>query len=296
MKEIRFSPEFCANWKSLLLITFDYKLYEDFIIQRNINFKKILNYLPLLSYSDLSKEQATKLSENVGSSNFQIRYLDFDKTVFSDNDTVTLRLDIANESLDELWKGFTGKCRNQIRKAEKSGLFLKTSEDKEEVEKFFKIYRRTMKYYGSPSLPLRLFNNITEHFSFNVLSVYSSTTMAAGMIVLYDKEVAWVPWAASDRAYLSFCPNHLIYWEAIKLAQKKKLKIFDFGRSPYNGRTYDFKKQWGTYPVKIELLNNIQVKSDIYKKYFFVSKIWRQLPDFVTNICGPVLTKYLTDL
>jgi hypothetical protein len=45
------------------------------------------------------------------------------------------------------------------------------------------------------------------------------------------------------------CPNMLLYWEMIRDALARGLRVFDFGRSTPDESTYQFKRQWGAQPA-----------------------------------------------
>src|SRR6186713_146099 len=58
---------------------------------------------------------------------------------------VSMRLAVA----DNMWDGFDRKVRNQIRKAEKSGLTVERGGD-ELVDDFYKVFARNMRDLGTP--------------------------------------------------------------------------------------------------------------------------------------------------
>lgn len=280
----------------MLIKTYNYKEVNGFIVQRDVFFKKHFVYLPLINYTGISVNDSDYLINAIGEKNYQIRYLDFTTGNFKENDPVTLRIILSDKTEDDIWDGFSTKCRNQVRKAQKSNLKIDISSNKESIDKFYSLYCKTMKYHGSPALPKRLFQNLKQEFKFNVVSAIKGTQIFASLILLFDDNIAWVPWAASERSKLNLCPNHLIYWEAIKLSLEKSISIFDFGRSPFGGATFHFKEQWGAYPTRIQIVQNNNQDLDIYGKYKTLSYIWTKMPSPLVNILGPYLTKYLVEL
>jgi lipid II:glycine glycyltransferase (peptidoglycan interpeptide bridge formation enzyme) len=151
-----------------------------------------------------------------------------------------------------------------------------------------------MNRHGSPAIGRKIMRNIIFSVSSKIHVAYYKEKPVSAIIVTFDDNLAWVPWGASDPNYSSLCPNNLTYWEAIKDACRKNYPIFDFGRSPYGGNTYSFKKQWGAYPVKIEIITDKQY--DIYNKYKLAAAIWQKLPLGLTNIFGPLMAKHLSDI
>jgi hypothetical protein len=59
------------------------------------------------------------------------------------------------------------------------------------------------------------------------------------------------PWASSLRRDFAWCPNHMLYWEAVQHAILAGRSEFDFGRSQWESNTFRFKQQWGAVPVPL---------------------------------------------
>jgi len=294
MESYVFSKEFMQSWKQLLQDLYGYEEYMDFLVIPSILFSKTLSYTPLLNYTDRFSSDIVDLYELAKDNNFQIRTVNSTFKDFSDNDTVTMRLDLQKEYETVFMKLFHSKCRNQIRKAQKSSISFTTGNDVKHVDEFYELFKVTMKRYGTPAFPKKLFNLLVKYFQVIFIVAKMDNKPISALVLVYDTDIAWVPWAASDELYRKYCPNHLIYAEGIKRAIYDNKKIFDFGRSSYGGNTYKFKAQWGAKPVKIDIITSNN--NNIYSKYELASKIWKQLPDFVTDFIGPRLCKYLPDL
>lgn len=246
--------------------------------------KTTLVNIPLLGYTDLKKV------ENRPNINYIIKILNPDYQNFQENDPVTMRLDLEGDVFNQT---ITSKCRNQVRKSEKSNLEIKVG-SLDLLDDFYKIFRDTMNRYGTPVFDKKLFRLILENLNSKIIINYKDSEIASGLILIFDEKLSFVPWAGSNPKFSKLCSNHGVYWEAIKLSIDKNKKIFDFGRSPYGGATYSFKKQWGAKPVKIDIIRNKE--EDLYSKYSLASKIYRILPNFITDFIGPKLCKYLADL
>jgi len=124
----------------------------------------------------------------------------------------------------------------QVRKAEKSGLQA-VSGHLELLDGFTGSSAGNMRDLGTPVYGKNFFRNILETFpdSTRIISVVKDgKTMASGLLTWY-KETLEVPWASSNRDYREFCPNNLLYWEAIKFAIRNGSAKFDF-RPLHSGR------------------------------------------------------------
>ena len=74
----------------------------------------------------------------------------------------TMILDLA-DSVDEQWKTFNAKLRNQIRKAERSGLSARSA-GPEELPRFYEVFARCMRDLGTPVYSRRFFAEILRAF------------------------------------------------------------------------------------------------------------------------------------
>lgn len=216
------------------------------------------------------------------------------------SDYFTLKLNLPADS-DELWKGFKPKVRNQVRKAWKFGFEIKLG--KEGLDDFYNIYSRNMRDLGTPVHSKKFFTEILTTFpsETDVLTVYDGNKAAASMFLVKYKNSLSDPWASSVRDYLEFCPNMLMYWEALKYGCENGFTEFDFGRSLKDSGTYNFKSQWGTFPISLDYMsfnsNGESKKTSVAlyqnKKARCFTNMWKKLPLFAANTFGPFLRKYL---
>jgi lipid II:glycine glycyltransferase (peptidoglycan interpeptide bridge formation enzyme) len=292
---IRLSDEFCQSWKTALSPFFE--IDKDFVIIKSLFGKSAPVYLPYLNYSNLLIEQLPQLLEYIKTqkySSYNIRILDFNWKTFKENDPVTMRLELNNNP-EFVWKNkLNTKARNQTRKAQKSGVVVKSGVTQKLFYDFYSLYKKSMKLYGTPAISSKVIQSIVDNISSIFFVGYLKDLPVSAILLTNDCNLAWVPWGASDKRYNSFCPSNLVYWSAIENACISGKDLFDFGRSPFGGNTYLFKKQWGAYPTKINIITNEYY--DIYNKYRFASSIWKNIPAFVTNSFGPFLSKHLTEL
>lgn len=221
--------------------------------------------------------------------------LDPEKGDFQEGDPVTMRLLLDGREYQRVWdESIHSKCRNQVRKAQKSGLRLEIGTEEALVRDFYRLFLETMERYGTPAFSRELFRLLPAHCRARYFLAYAGERPAAALVMVEDGPIAWVPWAASDPDFKKECPNHLIYSEAIAAAAREGKEVFDFGRSPFGEATYKFKRQWGAEPVGLAILS--PKEEDLYAKYGLASALWKRLPSFLTRRLGPVLCKRLADL
>jgi FemAB-related protein (PEP-CTERM system-associated) len=215
------------------------------------------------------------------------------------NDKVNLILPLPKDS-DRLWSQLDTKVRNQIRKAERSGLSIEYGGN-EKLAEFYSIFAQNMRDLGSPVHAIGFFQAILNTFGENasVVLVRNDTQAIGGLIALSYKDVLFVPWASSLRQYFSLCPNMLLYWESLRKACLDRFRLFDFGRSSRHAGTYRFKRQWGAIEQPL-FWYSIPIRTHPRKHLSqtdgpgaILAQLWRSLPLRMTKWLGPMIRKSL---
>jgi FemAB-related protein (PEP-CTERM system-associated) len=215
-------------------------------------------------------------------------------------DKVSLKLPLPTDP-DCLWRRLDPKVRNQVRKAERSGLSVEFG-GAEKLHEFYEVFAVNMRDLGSPVHARGFFETIFAAFGHDarVVLVRKDLGVIGGLIALAFKDSLVVPWASSLRQYFSLCPNNLLYWETLRSACKDGFGRFDFGRSSRNSGTYRFKRQWGAleeplfwYSIPIgrgrhPSLSGTDIRGAI------LMRLWQRLPLSLTRWFGPHIRKYLT--
>ncbi len=202
------------------------------------------------------------------------------------------------QSPDHMWDGFDRKVRNQVRKAEKSGLAASTG-GLELLDDFYAVFARNMRDLGTPVYSRTFFARMLTTFPdrMRVHIVRRDQTPVAGGLTFRTRSTLEIPWASSVRDYNALCPNHLLYWHVLQSAATHGCTRFDFGRSTPHEGTYKFKEQWGAQPLPLcweyGLLAGRQLPnaSPSNPKYSRAIALWRKLPLRVANAIGPRIVR-----
>lgn len=212
----------------------------------------------------------------------------------------TLVLPLTNNA-DHLWQGFNAKVRNQVRKALKSDLSVRWA-GAEALPDFYRVWAENMRDLGSPVHSQRFFRAVFEVFPSTQLAlVCTGDEVIGGAVCLYFRDTVLVPWASSLRAFFRYCPNNLLYWEALRTACEAGYRRFDFGRSSQGSGTYHFKKQWGAeeHALSWECWSADATARPIvdssYGPYGRAAQLWQRLPLPVANWAGPWIRQYLSN-
>jgi FemAB-related protein (PEP-CTERM system-associated) len=190
------------------------------------------------------------------------------------------------------------KLRNQVRKAEKSGLTVRTG-GVELAGAFHRVMAENMRDLGSPVHGQRFFEEILTALGSRsrVFTVWLGDVPIAASLVLWHRDRLEVPWASSIRRYNPLCPNILMYWEMLKFGVERGCHGFDFGRSTPDEGTYLFKEQWGAQPVPLFweywLADGARVpdRSPKNPKFSLALEVWKRLPVSVTQALGPWIVR-----
>jgi FemAB-related protein (PEP-CTERM system-associated) len=213
---------------------------------------------------------------------------------------VTLSLSLPADP-DRLWRKLDAKVRNQVRKAERSGISIEVG-GLALLNEFYQAFAVNMRDLGSPVHSRRFFRVILENFgdAAQAVLVRKNGVTLGGLISLVFKDTLYVPWASTLRKHAALCPNMLLYWETLRRGCKDGLARFDFGRSTRGSGTYRFKRQWGadelqlywyTLPIGRRPIADV---SRSHAKWALMSQLWRHLPVRVSRALGPRIRKYLT--
>ncbi len=200
---------------------------------------------------------------------------------------------------DRLWRQLDKAVRNQVRKAERSGLSIEIG-GAEKLTPFYETFVIRMRDLGSPVHAPEFLRAVLESFGSRarIILVRKGNTTVGGLVVLAFKDRLIVPWATCLKEYFALCPNMLLYWEALRAACLEGFHRFDFGRSSRNSGTYHFKCQWGAreeplfwYTIPITAAVGSSTDSPGHRE--LLARAWQRLPLGVTRYLGPRIRKYL---
>ena len=253
-------------------------------------------------------EQALRLKQEIGARFVELRNCEepslgaLIKGV-AYGDKSTLILDISSGA-ENLWKSFSPKVRNQVRKAQKSGLAVQIG-GAELLDEFYRPFAVNMRDLGSPVHHPRFFTEIFKVFGDDarLALISEGNKTIGGLVVLFHKKMAHVPWASCYRDYFAKCPNNLLYWETMQYACERGCTQFDFGRSSLNSGTYHFKLQWGAVPVPLHWRiygDNSTGKGSVQpstesRTFRMASAVWKHIPVGIANIVGPQVRRFLSN-
>ncbi len=210
---------------------------------------------------------------------------------------VTMTL-VLTPTRDKQWAAVGKKVRNQVRKAEKSGLEVRVG-GQELLDPFHTVFARNMRDLGTPVYARAFFEAVlaAESGQADIFCVFHQGRAVAASLVVAHGNACEVPWASSLREFNPLCANMLLYWAMLGRAIDTGHHVFDFGRSTPSGRTFAFKRQWRAEPHVLvweywvaggQSLPDFSPSSPRYR---LATAVWRRLPLAIASRLGPHIVR-----
>jgi FemAB-related protein (PEP-CTERM system-associated) len=115
----------------------------------------------------------------------------------------------------------------------------------------------------------------------------------------YFRDEVMPYYAGDDTAARDLAANDFKYWELMRRACTRGLKVFDYGRSKVGTGPYAFKKNWGFEPKPLHYEYCLYKRESIPQnnpnnaKYRLLIAAWKRLPLPVANWLGPFIVRNL---
>lgn len=312
------------GWRQVILESFGHRSY--YLMARDADaelrgvlplvhlksrlFGNVLVSLPFVNYGGLLAdtpeagrallEAAVELRNTLGAAHLELRHLrEMPLDLACRRHKAAMLLPLAPDP-DTQWRQFNAKLRNQVRKAEKSGLTVRWGGG-ELLDDFYEVFVRNMRDLGTPVHGRRLFASVLSTFpdSSRLIGVYHEEKVVAAGLASWYRDTLELPWAASNKDFKTFCPNNLLYWEVIRYAIRQGFRTFDFGRSTPGGGTFKFKEQWGAQPHTLSWQyamrsgETLPALNPDNPKYALAIRAWQHLPLWITRLIGPSIVRNL---
>ncbi|MES2152911.1 MAG: FemAB family XrtA/PEP-CTERM system-associated protein [Pseudomonadota bacterium] len=211
-------------------------------------------------------------------------YVTFRKEIFADEEQNMLAI--------------PRKQRAMVRKGIKAELQGEIDSD---VERFFHAYATSVHRLGTPVFSKKFFKLLMSTFGKDceVLTITKDgRTVAAVMSFYFRDEVLPYYGGGTDEAR-AVAGNDFMYWELMRRACARGLKVFDFGRSKRGTGAFDFKKNWGFeaqplhYAYQLHASAAVPDTNPLNPKYQLFIKMWKLMPLSLANAIGPHIVKNL---
>ena len=191
------------------------------------------------------------------------------------------------------------KQRAMIRKGIKAGLSSKIDQ---EIDRFYQAYSESVRNLGTPVFAKKYFQILQEVFNqeCEILTITDKNNqLISSVMSFYFKDEVLPYYGGGTEHARAVQGNDFMYWEVMRRALEKGIKIFDYGRSKEGTGSYRFKKHWGFEPKPLYYEFHL-VKSDtipdinpLNPKYQIFIAAWKRLPLSLSQVIGPWIAKDL---
>ena len=190
------------------------------------------------------------------------------------------------------------KQRAMVRKGIKAG--LKTELD-DGVDRFFAAYSASVHRLGTPVFARRYFEILREVFGADcdVMTVIHDGRPISSVLSFYFRDEVLPYYGGGVASAREVAGNDFMYWDLMRRACERGIRVFDFGRSKLGTGSFDFKKNWGfePQPLHYEYLlikgKRVAEHNPLNPKYRLFIKAWQRLPLPLANMIGPHIVKNL---
>ena len=245
------------------------------------------------------EHEAQQIAQRLGVDHLELRNIDLRHADWPTQDLyVTFRKEIlAEEEANML--AIPRKQRAMVRKGIKNGL---TTDIERDVERFFALYADNVHRHGTPAMPKRYFKALMAEFGQDceVLTVVSPDGRALSSVMsFYFRDEVLPYYAGDDESARDLAANDFKYWELLRRACARGLKVFDYGRSKKGTGSYAFKKNWGFEPQQLHYSYRLYKRDAIPQnnpsnaKYKLLIATWRRMPIGLANWLGPFVVRNL---
>lgn len=165
--------------------------------------------------------------------------------------TLPLNSDLIEDDLFQLYD--KPRPRN-IRKAIKSGVTIRVSNEKKDLEFLFSVHKNNIEAIGGHAKEYQFFTDVFEtmpHNTYDIIIAEVEERPIAGLLIFYYNKTVEYFTPATVHEYRNLQPSSLIIHEAMKLAVQNGYKFWNWGGTwKTQDGVYDFKKKWGAADYK----------------------------------------------
>ena len=242
--------------------------------------------------------EADRLAQQLGVSHLEYRSIDAKHPDWAHKELyVTFRKPIDPDP-EKNMLAIPRKQRAMVRKGIKAEL---TGHLDDDIERFFTAYSTSVHRLGTPVFSKRYFAILREVFGRDceVLTITQGERLIASVLSFYFRDEVLPYYGGGTDLARDVAGNDFMYWDLMRRACERGLRIFDYGRSKLGTGSYDFKKNWGFEPAPLsyeyKLYGNAQVPdhNPLNPKYRLFIETWKKLPLGVANLIGPHVVKNL---
>lgn len=144
-----------------------------------------------------------------------------------------------------VWEAYNKRVRGAVRKAIKTGVVVRETEDGADMMSFYKLYLALMNRFGSTPKPFSLLRYLQTSPIGRFVIAELNGQVIGGLLFLHFNSCVRLWCEASDQEFLSHRPNNAMIDYIIRWSCERGYGFVDFGASPPgNDGLVAFKEEW----------------------------------------------------
>jgi FemAB-related protein (PEP-CTERM system-associated) len=207
----------------------------------------------------------------------------------------TFRKPISSDAEENL-KAIPRKQRAMVRKAIENGLRSRSDQN---TERFYRIYAESVRNLGTPVFSRGYLRLLVERFRdcSEILTVLDDGEPIAAVLSFFFRDEILPYYGGGVQRARQRAANDFMYWEVMKGAAGRDVRLFDFGRSKLGTGSFAFKKNWGFVPQPLHYQfwlrpgRPIPDHNPLNPKYRVLIGAWKRLPLPFANLIGPRIVR-----
>jgi lipid II:glycine glycyltransferase (peptidoglycan interpeptide bridge formation enzyme) len=167
-------------------------------------------------------------------------------------------LDLRGFDKERILESHKKYVRRDIRKAQRSGVTIRSGTSGEDARIFHRLYLASMERNKAVAkYPSRWFEAICEEMAERGLGTFLFAELdkaaIAGMVLINSTTTTHYMHSGSQNEFFKFCPNELLVHSALEGAIERGNSYFDFmGSDPADLSLIKFKEKWGSQSLDIQ--------------------------------------------
>jgi FemAB-related protein (PEP-CTERM system-associated) len=249
--------------------------------------------------ADALEAEAQRIAKDLVVAHLELRNIDARHADWPAQDLyVTFRKAISGDDEANM-QAIPRKQRAMVRKGIKNNL---VSHIDANVDRFFDMFADNVHRHGTPAMPKRYFQALQSVFGpdCEVLTVTTAEGRPLSSVLsFYFRDEVLPYYAGDDEAARDLAANDFKYWELMRRAAARGIRLFDYGRSKQGTGPYAFKKNWGFEPTPLHYEFCLYKRDAIPQnnpnnaKYKLMISVWRRMPIGLANWLGPFIVRNL---
>ncbi|MDD5034956.1 MAG: FemAB family PEP-CTERM system-associated protein [Methylococcaceae bacterium] len=169
------------------------------------------------------------------------------------------------------------------------------------VDRLYDTYAESVRNLGTPVFSKKLFQTLKAVFGDDceILSIEYQGRVVSSVMNFYFRDEVLPYYGGGTAEARDLYANDFMYWEVMRRACERGVRVFDYGRSKQGTGSYRFKTHWGFEPTPLyyeyELVKakDIPDLNPLNPKYQLFIAAWKRLPLPLSKLIGPFLSRNL---